>query len=51
MSMTDEITQAVFARDEVARYIEGSHGLRGDEARARVEGCWTCTDCTYSHCG
>jgi len=38
VSMTDEITQAVFARDEVARYIEGSHGLRGDEARARVEG-------------
>jgi glycerol-3-phosphate O-acyltransferase len=35
--MTDEITQAVFARDEVARYIGGSHGLRGDEARARVE--------------
>jgi glycerol-3-phosphate O-acyltransferase len=36
--MIDEITQAVFARDEVARYLEGSHGLRGDEARARVEG-------------
>jgi glycerol-3-phosphate O-acyltransferase len=36
--MTDEITQAIFARDEVARYIDGSHGLRGDEARARVEG-------------
>lgn len=35
--MTDEITQAVFARDEVAKYIEGSHGLRGEEARARVE--------------
>lgn len=35
--MTDEITQAVFAREEVARYIDGSHGLRGDEARARVE--------------
>ena len=35
--MTDEITQAIFARDEVAKYIEGSHGLRGDEARARVE--------------
>jgi glycerol-3-phosphate O-acyltransferase len=37
VSMTDEITQAIFARDEVARYIDGSHGLRGDEARARVE--------------
>jgi glycerol-3-phosphate O-acyltransferase len=36
--MIDEITQAVFARDEVARYIDGSHGLSGDEARARVEG-------------
>ena len=36
--MTDEITQAVLARDEVARYLEGSHGLRGEEARARVEG-------------
>ncbi len=36
--MIDEITQAVFARDEVAKYIDGSHGLRGDEARARVEG-------------
>ncbi len=36
--MIDEITQAVFARDEVAKYIGGSHGLRGDEARARVEG-------------
>ena len=28
---------AVFARDEVARFIEGSHGLRGEEAKARVE--------------
>lgn len=36
--MIDEITQAVFARDEVARYLDGSHGLRGEEARARVEG-------------
>jgi glycerol-3-phosphate O-acyltransferase len=35
--MMDEIAQAVFARDEVAKYIDGSHGLRGDEARARVE--------------
>ncbi|MGD9905618.1 MAG: 1-acyl-sn-glycerol-3-phosphate acyltransferase [Vicinamibacterales bacterium] len=35
--MTDEITQAVFARDEVAKFLDGSHGLRGDEARARVE--------------
>lgn len=36
--MNDDIAQAVFARDEVARFIEGSHGVRGDEARARVEG-------------
>ncbi len=35
---TDEIAQAVFARDEVAKYLEGSHGVHGDEARARVEG-------------
>jgi glycerol-3-phosphate O-acyltransferase len=35
--MMDEIAQAVFARDEVAKYIDGSHGVRGDEARARVE--------------
>lgn len=36
--MSDPIAQAVFARDEVAKYIEGSHGVRGDEARAKVEG-------------
>ncbi len=36
--MSDELSQAIFARDEVARYLEGSHGLRGQEARARVEG-------------
>ena len=35
---TDEIAQAVFARPEVARYLEGSHGVSGDEARAKVEG-------------
>ncbi|MEP7117166.1 MAG: 1-acyl-sn-glycerol-3-phosphate acyltransferase [Acidobacteriota bacterium] len=35
---TDEIAQAVFARDEVAKYLAGSHGIHGDEARARVEG-------------
>ena len=32
----DEITEAVLARHEVARYLEGSHGLRGDAARERV---------------
>ena len=35
---TDEIAQAVFARDEVAKYLAGSHGVSGDEARAKVEG-------------
>ena len=34
--MNDDIAQAVFARAEVARFIEGSHGVRGEEARARV---------------
>ena len=35
---TDAISQAVFARDEVAKYLAGSHGIHGEEARARVEG-------------
>lgn len=30
------IAQAVLARDDVARFIEGSHGLKGDAARTRV---------------
>src|SRR5918995_860366 len=34
--MTDEITEAVLARHEVARYLEGSHGLSGPAARERV---------------
>lgn len=34
--MLDEITQAVLSRDEVARYLEGSHG--GRAARERVHG-------------
>jgi glycerol-3-phosphate O-acyltransferase len=32
----DEITEAVLSRHEVARYLEGSHGLSGDAARERV---------------
>ena len=32
----DEITEAVLARHEVARYLEGSHGLTGAKARERV---------------
>lgn len=35
--MTDPVVRAVFARDEVARYLAGSHGVSGDEARAKVE--------------
>jgi ribonucleoside-diphosphate reductase alpha chain len=23
----------------------------GNRSLVRIEGCWTCTDCTYSHCG
>lgn len=34
--MMDDITLAVLAREEVARYLGGSHGLRGDAARERV---------------
>ena len=32
----DELTEAVLAREEVARYLSGSHGLTGDAARERV---------------
>jgi glycerol-3-phosphate O-acyltransferase len=35
--MIDEITEAVLAREEVARYIEGNHGQGGREARERIE--------------
>ncbi|MEZ5293458.1 MAG: 1-acyl-sn-glycerol-3-phosphate acyltransferase [Vicinamibacterales bacterium] len=34
--MSDAIAEAVFAREEVAKYLEGSHGVTGSEARARV---------------
>ena len=34
----DEITEAVLSREEIARYIDGSHGERGRAARARIEG-------------
>jgi glycerol-3-phosphate O-acyltransferase len=36
--MIDDITEAVLAHTEVARYLEGSHGLTGSEARERVMG-------------
>jgi glycerol-3-phosphate O-acyltransferase len=32
----DELTEAVLAREEVAKYLSGSHGLRGNAARERV---------------
>ena len=32
----DDLTAAVLAHEEVARYLSGSHGLTGDEARERV---------------
>lgn len=35
--MLDDITRAVLSRDEVARYLQGSHGMRGAEARERIE--------------
>lgn len=34
--LMDELTEAVLAREEVARYLSGSHGLTGDAARERV---------------
>jgi glycerol-3-phosphate O-acyltransferase len=32
----DTIAEAVLAREDVARFIQGSHGLTGDAARSRV---------------
>jgi glycerol-3-phosphate O-acyltransferase len=34
--MPDDISQAVLARDEVVRYLQGAHGGNADEARERV---------------
>ncbi|MGE0039720.1 MAG: 1-acyl-sn-glycerol-3-phosphate acyltransferase [Vicinamibacterales bacterium] len=36
--MMDDITAAVLSREEVAEYLQGSHGLTGDAARERVIG-------------
>ena len=36
--MLDEISKAVLAREEIERYIEGSHGERGLAARERIQG-------------
>jgi glycerol-3-phosphate O-acyltransferase len=33
---TDNIADAVLAREEVARFLEGTHGLTSDDARTRV---------------
>ena len=38
MPMIDEIAEAVLSREEVPRYLEGSHGERGRAARERIEG-------------
>jgi glycerol-3-phosphate O-acyltransferase len=35
--MIDEITQAVLSREEIARYLQGSHGESGRAARAKIE--------------
>jgi glycerol-3-phosphate O-acyltransferase len=35
--MIDEITQAVLSRQEIARYLQGSHGESGRVARAKIE--------------
>ena len=35
--MIDEITQAVLSREEIARYLQGSHGESGRTARAKIE--------------
>ena len=35
--MIDEITRAVLAREEVARYLQGSHGESGRAARERIQ--------------
>ena len=32
------IAEAVLAREDVSRFLEGSHGLTGDAARTRVTG-------------
>jgi glycerol-3-phosphate O-acyltransferase len=34
----DEITQAVLSREDIARYLEGSHGESARQARERIQG-------------
>ena len=38
MPILDELTEAVLSREEIARYLEGSHGEAGRAARAKIEG-------------
>jgi glycerol-3-phosphate O-acyltransferase len=35
--MIDEISEAVLSREEITRYLQGSHGESGRAARARIE--------------
>src|SRR3954470_22099957 len=35
--MLDDISRAVLSREEIARYLQGSHGQSGDAARERIE--------------
>ena len=37
MSIQDEITEAVLAREDVARYLQGDPDAKGPSARERVE--------------
>jgi glycerol-3-phosphate O-acyltransferase len=36
--MVDEITRAVLSKDEIAKYLQGSHGESARAARERIEG-------------
>ena len=36
--LLDDITQAVLAREDVARYLRGGHGTSGPEAREKIHG-------------
>ena len=38
MNVRDDITRAVLARDEVARYLRGDHGVSEADSRERIEG-------------
>ena len=38
MPVPDEITQAVLSREEIAKYLQGSHGESGRQARERIHG-------------